>query len=33
MVVDQLFARDAIGRWIDDGDPSGSPDVVLARAG
>jgi predicted NBD/HSP70 family sugar kinase len=33
MVVDQLFARDAIGRWIDDGDPSGSSGVVLARAG
>jgi predicted NBD/HSP70 family sugar kinase len=32
MVVDQLFARDAIGRWIEAGDPSGSPDVAFGRA-
>jgi hypothetical protein len=23
MVVDQLFARDAIGRWIEAGEPAG----------
>jgi hypothetical protein len=23
MVVDQLFARDAIGRWIESGEPAG----------
>ncbi len=32
MVVDQLFARDSIGRWIGAGDPSGSPEVALGRA-
>jgi glucokinase-like ROK family protein len=33
MVVDQLFGRDAIGRWIEAGEPSGAPDLALARAG
>jgi glucokinase-like ROK family protein len=32
MVVDQLFSRDSIGRWIGSGDPAGSPEVVLGRA-
>jgi hypothetical protein len=32
MVVDQLFSRDAIGRWIEAGDPAGSPEVVVGRA-
>ncbi len=31
MVVDQLFARDSIGRWIEAGEPSGDPDVALAQ--
>ena len=33
MVVDQLFARDSLARWIEAGAPTGSPDVVLARPG
>ena len=33
MVVDQLFARDSIGRWIEAGDPSGVPEVALPRTG
>jgi len=33
MVVDQLFARDSIGRWIAAGEPSGAPDVALERTG
>jgi glucokinase-like ROK family protein len=32
MVVDQLFGREAIGRWLESGDPSGSPEVALGRA-
>jgi glucokinase-like ROK family protein len=32
MVVDQLFSRDSIGRWIGAGEPAGSPEVVLGRA-
>jgi glucokinase-like ROK family protein len=32
MVVDQLFSRDAIGAWIEEGDPSGVPDVALASS-
>ncbi len=32
MVVDQLFSRDAIGRWIEAGEPSGSPEVAVAQA-
>jgi glucokinase-like ROK family protein len=30
MVVDQLFARDAIGRWIEAGEPSGLTEVAVA---
>ncbi|MGZ9277261.1 MAG: ROK family protein [Candidatus Limnocylindrales bacterium] len=33
MVVDQLFAREAIARWIGSGDPTSSPADDLARAG
>jgi glucokinase-like ROK family protein len=33
MVVDQLFARDAIGSWIEAGEPSGAPGLVLAGVG
>jgi glucokinase-like ROK family protein len=29
MVVDQLFAREAIARWIGTGEPSGLPEVAL----
>ena len=32
MVVDQLFARESIGRWIEAGDPAGSPALALGRA-
>jgi len=31
MVVDQLFSRDAIGRWIETGDPSGVTGRPVAR--
>ena len=33
MVVDQLFAREAIGRWIEAGEPSGLPEVAMAGPG
>jgi glucokinase-like ROK family protein len=33
MVVDQLFARDSIARWIEAGEPSGAPEVALGRTG
>jgi glucokinase-like ROK family protein len=33
MVVDQLFSRDAIAAWIEEGNPSGVPDVALAAFG
>ncbi len=33
MVVDQLFSRDSIARWIASGEPHGSPEVALALAG
>lgn len=33
MVVDQLFARESLARWVEAGEPSGMPDVVLAGAG
>ena len=33
MVVDQLFSRDAIGRWIEAGEPSGSPEVAVGHGG
>ena len=32
MVADQLFSRDAIARWLEEGDPSGVPDVALASS-
>jgi glucokinase-like ROK family protein len=32
MVVDQLFARESIGHWLEAGDPAGSPDVAIGRA-
>ncbi|HEX7951053.1 MAG TPA: ROK family protein, partial [Candidatus Limnocylindrales bacterium] len=32
MVVDQLFARDAIGRWIEAGEPAGLPEVATTTA-
>ena len=31
MVVDQLFSRDAIGRWIEAGEPTGVAEITLAR--
>ena len=33
MVVDQLFSRDAIGRWIEAGDPAGAPELATAQVG
>jgi glucokinase-like ROK family protein len=33
MVVDQLFARDAIGRWIEAGEPCGLSEVAMAGPG
>lgn len=30
MVVDQLFRRASMARWMEVGEPSGMPDVVLA---
>ncbi len=33
MVVDQVFARDQLARWIGSGAPADAPDVVLGRAG
>jgi predicted NBD/HSP70 family sugar kinase len=30
MVIDQLFARDAIGRWIETGEPAGAPELAVA---
>ncbi|MFL5724981.1 MAG: ROK family protein [Chloroflexota bacterium] len=33
MVADQLFSREAIAAWIEEGDPSGVPDVALAASG
>jgi glucokinase-like ROK family protein len=33
MVVDQLFARESLARWVGAGEPSGMPEVVLAGAG
>jgi glucokinase-like ROK family protein len=33
MVIDLLFARETIGRWIEAGEPSGSPDLAMARSG
>ncbi len=28
MVVDQLFARETIDRWIEFGTPAGKPEIV-----
>lgn len=33
MVVDQLFSRGSLARWVEAGEPAGMPDVVLAGAG
>jgi glucokinase-like ROK family protein len=33
MVVDQLFARDSLARWVEVGEPSGMLEVVLAAPG
>ncbi len=33
MVVDQLFARESLARWVGAGEPSGMPEVVLAAPG
>jgi glucokinase-like ROK family protein len=32
MVVDQLFARESIGRWLQAGEPSASSDIAVVRA-
>jgi glucokinase-like ROK family protein len=32
MVVDLLFSREALARWVEAGEPSGMPEVVLAGA-
>jgi hypothetical protein len=28
MVVDQLFARETLARWLDAGQPAGMPEVA-----
>ena len=33
MVVDQLFSRTAIARWIEEGDPASLPDLRLVHSG
>ncbi len=33
MVLDQLFARDTIGRWIEQGEPTGTPGLAFAEVG
>jgi glucokinase-like ROK family protein len=33
MVVDQLFSRGSLARWVEAGEPAGMPDVVLAGDG
>ncbi len=33
MVVDQLFSRASIARWMEVGDPASSPGLALVRAG
>jgi predicted NBD/HSP70 family sugar kinase len=33
MVVDQLFSRESLARWLDAGEPSGMPDVAVAATG
>ena len=32
MVLDQLFARESLARWIEAGEPSGVRDVALTRS-
>lgn len=32
MVVDQLFSRESIGRWVEAGSPAGMPEVAMAEA-
>ncbi len=31
-LVDQLFSRDALGRWIEAGEPSADSELTVARA-
>ena len=33
MVVDQLFSRDSLARWMEVGAPAGMPEVALAATG
>ena len=33
MVVDQLFSRMSIARWIEEGDPASLPDLRLVHSG
>jgi predicted NBD/HSP70 family sugar kinase len=33
MVVDQLFSRDSIARWVEAGGPAGMPEVAIAAVG
>ena len=33
MVVDQLFARESLARWVAAGEPAGMPDVAVMSAG
>ena len=33
MVVDQLFSRESLALWVEAGEPTGMPDVVLASPG
>lgn len=33
MVVDQLFSRDSLARWVEAGEPVGMPEVATVRAG
>ncbi|MCJ7709775.1 MAG: ROK family protein [Chloroflexi bacterium] len=33
MVVDQLFSRESLALWVEAGEPTGMPEVVLAGAG
>jgi predicted NBD/HSP70 family sugar kinase len=32
MVVDQLFSRESIGRWVEAGSPAGMPEVAMPEA-
>ena len=33
MVVDQVFSRDSLARWLEAGHPAAAVDALLARAG